>query len=251
MYSFFFLMIAACGNKEDSTSENANSESTDTSMESTSEPTSEPTSEENSEPTSEVSSESTSEPTSEPTSEANTEVQDDFCSFFEGTCGTWPYQSSCEEWWLSYEAGTYDQIGNPIDTVGATQSCYEYHLHQAASMTEQSEIDMYCTYAIGGSDESGNAPCGDSEPSNIDPAESFCDTFYATCDEWPNVHVDCTEWFAAAESGTPGDTTGATQACYQHHLYMATTMTNVSDVERFCDYAIGIMDDHGNDPCDN
>ena len=106
---------------------------------------------------------------------------------------------------------------------------------------------LYCSYAVGGTDAQGNAPCG--EPPSEDPAEVFCDAFFDICEDWPNVHVDCTEWFASKPEGTPGDSTGATQACYQYHLDMAATMTNVYDVERYCTYAVGSMDDQGNKPC--
>ena len=70
-------------------------------------------------------------------------------------------------------------------------------------MTEQADIDMHCTHAMGGTDIDGNAPCTDPEPT---AAEAFCSLYNSTCPEFP-INMVCEDWYNAAPE--TGDTEGA------------------------------------------
>lgn len=75
--------------------------------------------------------------------------QTDFCDLYEETCGDWPGDNPCGDWWAAAPEGSED------DTAGATKGCYSYHLEVAATMTEQEDIDLHCSHAAGA------APCED------------------------------------------------------------------------------------------
>ena len=126
-----FLCILACGSKIDSASEESNTQSTDTSSQQTSEPTSE------------VETEPVPRRSQNHHQKQNLHLSP-LDLFHVWRRGSWSTSTSCEEWWISFETGTYDQNGNPMDTVGQTQSCFEYHLEQVATMPEQSDIELYC-----------------------------------------------------------------------------------------------------------
>ena len=135
--SAILLLVIACGDKEDTSITNEPSTS----------------------PTTEPSSEASTEPSSEVSTEPSSEIQDDFCSLYSETCDEWSSDVTCENWWMESSVGTYDSTGSPLDSTGATQSCYEYHLNVATTMTTQSDIDMHCAHAIGGTDVNGTSPC--------------------------------------------------------------------------------------------
>ena len=65
-------------------------------------------------------------------------------------------------------------------------------------------------------------------------AVSFCASYTATCGDWAD-DTPCEEWFDAAEPGTEGDDSGATQACYEYHLGVAMSM----EPEVHCPHAAG------------
>ena len=140
-----------------------------------------------------------------------------FCMNYASTCGDWPSDTPCEEW---FDAAAE---GNEGDGAGATKACYEYHLGVAMSM----EPETHCPHAAGG------APCVDETPVS-DRAVAFCMNYASTCGDWPS-DTPCEEWFDAAAPGTDGDDSGASQACYEYHLGVAMTM----DSEVHCPHAAG------------
>ncbi|MGB0591085.1 MAG: fasciclin domain-containing protein, partial [Myxococcota bacterium] len=81
------------------------------------------------------------------------------------------------------------------------------------------------------------------------PETTFCDDYVATCGEWPVAETSCADWWAAAEMGTEGDTTGATQACYTYHLGVAASMTEQADIDMHCAHALGMADMNDFAPC--
>jgi len=81
------------------------------------------------------------------------------------------------------------------------------------------------------------------------PETTFCDDYMATCGDWPVAETTCADWWAAAEMGTEGDTTGATQACYTYHLGVAASMTEQADIDMHCAHALGMADMNDFAPC--
>jgi hypothetical protein len=160
-----------------------------------------------------------------------------FCSLFSDTCGEWDDAMGCEEWYNAAETGTEG------DSTGASQSCYDYHLSVAVTDTEADPsngvFSMHCDHA------SGAAPCVEEEPT---AAEAFCSLFTDTCGEW-GAMTGCEDWYNAADAGTDGDTTGASQACYDYHLSVAATDTDADPsngvFSMHCDHA------SGDAPCNN
>ena len=61
----------------------------------------------------------------------------------------------------------------------------------------------------------------------------FCELYTSTCGDWMG-DVSCADWFNSAEAGTPGDMSGATQACYGYHLLAAA-----EDADTHCPHARG------------
>ena len=83
----------------------------------------------------------------------------------------------------------------------------------------------------------------------LPPAPTFCDSYMATCGDWPVAETSCADWWAAAEVGTEGDSTGATQACYSYHLNVAADMTEQADIDMHCAHALGMADMNDFAPC--
>lgn len=82
------------------------------------------------------------------------------------------------------------------------------------------------------------------------PAEAgFCDTYATVCGEWPVTETSCADWWAAAVAGTEGDTNGPSQACYDYHLGVASSMEMSADIDKHCAHAIGAADVDGSAPC--
>lgn len=108
-----------------------------------------------SEPAEEPATEPSEEPAEEPSSEP-TEAES-FCTLYTDTCGEWPINTVCEDWYNGAEAGTEG------DSSGASQACYDYHLDVASQQTEQAMIDAHCAHALGTADADGNAPCVDTQ----------------------------------------------------------------------------------------
>ena len=78
-----------------------------------------------------------------------------------------------------------------------------------------------------------------SEPTE---AEEFCTLFTETCGTWSGTDT-CEDWYNAAPTGTEGDSTGATQACYDYHLDVAVADTDADPsngiYSMHCDHAAG------------
>ena len=113
-------------------------------------------------------------------------------------------------------------MGTEGDAAGATQACYDYHLDVAVSSGDT----VHCDHAAGA------APCVD----EVEPtaAEAFCSLFDDTCGAW-DAGTDCVTWYDGAAAGTEGDTSGATQACYDYHLGVAVSSGDMTH----CDHAAG------------
>jgi hypothetical protein len=65
-------------------------------------------------------------------------------------------------------------------------------------------------------------------------AESFCVRYAETCGEWMG-DTACIDWYNAAPAGEAGATEGASQACYDYHLGVASVM----EPEVHCPHAAG------------
>lgn len=78
---------------------------------------------------------------------------------------------------------------------------------------------------------------------------SFCDKYAEVCGDWPVESVTCADWWAAADEGTEGDTTGATQACYAYHLGVAESLGPDAGAADHCAHALGQADSSSNAPC--
>jgi len=61
--------------------------------------------------------------------------------------------------------------------------------------------------------------------------------------------MDCDTWYANAAPGDEGDTSGATQACYDYHLEVASWMDEQGDIDAHCAHAAGVADINGAAPC--
>ncbi len=206
------LLILACGEKE-----------TDTSV--TAEPATEPSSEASAEPS--------GEPATEPATETDEQTPAEaFCELYGDTCGEWDGAASCVDWYNAADAGTEG------DTSGASQACYDYHLGAAAGDTDADPANgvysMHCDHAAGA------APCVDEEPPTA--AEAFCELWGNTCGTWEGA-ASCVDWYNAADAGTEGDTSGASQACYEYHLGAAAGDTDADPANGMysmhCDHAAG------------
>jgi hypothetical protein len=59
----------------------------------------------------------------------------------------------------------------------------------------------------------------------------------------PAGAASCVDWYNAAEPGTPGSTSGASQACYEYHLTAAmgdsTADPSTGNYSMHCDHASG------------
>jgi hypothetical protein len=84
-----------------------------------------------------------------------------------------------------------------------------------------------------------------SEPTE---AESFCTTYTDTCGTW-TADTACEEWYNTATVGAEGDTSGASQTCYEYHLDVATQQTEQAMIDMHCAHSIGMADVDGNAPC--
>lgn len=210
------LFFLACGDKSTDTS------TTDTSTQA--------------EPAGEPAGEPATEPAGEPATEPATETGEQtaaeaFCELYGETCGEWD-GVSCVEWYNGSAPGTEG------DTSGASQACYDYHLGVAAGDTEADPANgvysMHCAHAAGA------APCADEEPQSA--AEAFCELWGNTCGTWEGA-ATCVDWYNAADAGTEGDTSGASQACYEYHLSVAAGDTEADPANgtysMHCDHAAG------------
>ena len=81
-----------------------------------------------------------------------------------------------------------------------------------------------------------------------DNATNFCELYTATCREWSS-DTSCVDWYSAAEAGTEGDSSGATQACYDYHLDVASGVEDQGEIDAHCSHAVGAADSGGNAPC--
>ena len=145
--------------------------------------------------------------------------QPTFCESWTATCGDWMMEPGCEDWWAAAAPGTEG------DTTGASQGCYWYHLGVAQAQETEEDTMMHCMHAA------GDAPC-------VDPEPTFCESWTATCGDWM-MDTSCEDWWAAAAPGTEGDTTGATQACYEYHLEVAQAQETEEDTMMHCMHAAG------------
>ena len=93
--------------------------------------------------------------------------------------------------------------------------------------------------------EPSEEPEDTSEPTEED---SFCSLFTETCGTW-SLDTVCEDWYNGAPTGTEGDSSGATQSCYDYHLDVASQQTEQSMIDSHCAHAIGIADADGNAPC--
>ena len=73
-------------------------------------------------------------------------------------------------------------------------------------------------------------------------ADAFCESYVATCGDW-TAATACVDWYSAADAGTAGDSSGATQACYDYHLNVATTDADADPANgvysMHCEHAAG------------
>jgi hypothetical protein len=129
-----------------------------------------------------------------------------FCESYAMTCGEWTADTPCAEW---YDAAPAGEAGA---TEGASQACYDYHLDVASMM----DPEVHCPHAAGA------APCVDAAGPS-DSAVAFCESYAMTCGEW-TAGTPCPEWYDAAPAGEAGATEGASQACYDYHLGVASMM---------------------------
>jgi hypothetical protein len=79
-------------------------------------------------------------------------------------------------------------------------------------------------------------------------AEVFCSLFFDTCGEW-SATTPCEDWYNGAVTGTEGDSSGASQACYDYHLNVASEQTEQAMIDAHCAHATGGTDAEGNAPC--
>lgn len=98
--------------------------------------------------------------------------------------------------------------------------------------------------------ESTEGNPGDETGETTDPtsADLFCELYSATCGDW-SANTVCEDWYNAAEEGTQGDTTGATQSCYEYHLAAAANAEDQAGIDMHCAHARGEADANGNAPC--
>jgi len=87
-----------------------------------------------------------------------------------------------------------------------------------------------------------------------DPAPAgFCDTYTATCGEWPVDDTSCGDWWmAAADDPTPDIDTlgGANKGCYDYHLGVAGSGSDdQAFIDKHCAHSIGGTDVDGGAPC--
>jgi hypothetical protein len=154
-----------------------------------------------------------------------------FCSLFTDTCGAWEGSATCEDWYNAAD------VGASTDTSGATQGCYDYHLSVAAGDSAADPANgVYSTHC---EHAAGLAVCVDPEPT---AAEAFCSLFTDTCGAWEGS-ATCEDWYNAADAGNEGDTSGATQGCYDYHLSVAAGDTTADPANgsysAHCDHAAG------------
>ena len=81
---------------------------------------------------------------------------------------------------------------------------------------------------------------------NPDDDADFCLAYEGTCG---TAIADCATWYSSAAAGSPGDATGATQACYVYHYNVATTMTEQAMLDAHCAHAAGLADANGSIYC--
>jgi uncharacterized surface protein with fasciclin (FAS1) repeats len=72
----------------------------------------------------------------------------------------------------------------------------------------------------------------------LPPQPTFCESWTATCGDWM-MDTSCEDWWAAAAPGTEGDSTGATQSCYEYHLEVAQAQETEEDTMMHCMHAAG------------
>ena len=84
-----------------------------------------------------------------------------------------------------------------------------------------------------------------SEPTE---AETFCTLFSDVCGDWP-AETACVDWYNAAAEGMEGDSSGASQACYDYHLNVASGQTDQAMIDAHCAHALGTADASGSAPC--
>jgi hypothetical protein len=112
-------------------------------------------------------------------------------------------------------------------------------------MTEAEQVAAHCAHAAGLADGSGFAPCTDPEPE-----PTFCELYTATCGDFPtDFGSDCETWYSGADAGTENDATGASQACYDYHLGVATQQSDQAMIDAHCAHSLGLADANGSQYC--
>ena len=97
-------------------------------------------------------------------------------------------------------------------------------------------------------EDSGEATTGNEGAGDPTPADLFCELYSTTCGDW-SATTACEDWYNAAEAGADGDTSGATQSCYEYHLAAAANAEDQAGVDMHCAHARGEADSNGNAPC--
>lgn len=126
--SLTLFLFTACGDKEEdtATTEDTNTEETETED-------------------TETEDTDTEDTDTEDTETETTDAAEEFCELFVATCGDWPNETACVDFYNAAPAGTEG------DNSGATQACYEFHLNRAI----ETEDTVHCEHA------SGESPCVD------------------------------------------------------------------------------------------
>lgn len=154
-----------------------------------------------------------------------------FCLSYFSSCGgiiPSPF-SSVTECALWYDAAA---VGVPGQKAGATQACYDYHLAVAIGTGNTSSV--HCLHA------NGMAPCTGEEPTVIvDAAYNFCKSYSTSCALSAQFESmgECITWYNNASTGIAGETSGASQACYDYHLGVAAGSGNPASIH--CMHAKG------------
>ena len=198
-----------------------------------------------------------------------------FCELYTATCGDFPtdFGSDCETWYSAAAPGTEN------DATGASQACYDYHLGVAGTMTEADAIAAHCAHSLGLADANGSQYCvadpdidGDGSAASVDCNDAdatvypgavevlgdgidnncnavdddFCTSYESTCG---TPITDCETWWNNSAAGTPGESSGASQACYAYHYDVATQQSDQAMIDAHCAHAAGQADGSGTAPC--